>query len=394
MGFGGAFVALADDATAALANPAGLVQLLRPEVAIEGRRWAHATPYTERGRAEGSPSGFGLDNIAGLETATSETTTTSLSFLSVTYPRERWAIAFFRHQLADFEFSGETQGLFGGGTNCCQRRIFDQRARTDFEIVSYGVSAGYRIGERFALGVGVIYHEVVFASQATMYLPDEDLPAGFFGPTSFFSERSLVTETVSSTSDDWAVTGGLLWRFAQSWTLGGVYRQGPEARLGVERIAGEAAGGGVPPGEVLFRVSDVQLDLPGLVGLGCAYRAPNDRLTVSFQWDRVDYSSIVESLGVEDQTVDDADELHLGAEYVFLNATPVVGVRVGAWLDPDHQVRSTSDDPFLRALLPQGDDEMHYAAGLGLAFESFQLDVAIDLAERVNALSLSAVYSF
>ncbi len=32
MGLGGAFVALADDATAAFANPAGLVQLLRPEV--------------------------------------------------------------------------------------------------------------------------------------------------------------------------------------------------------------------------------------------------------------------------------------------------------------------------------------------------------------------------
>ena len=32
LGFGGAFVALDDDATAAFANPAGLVQLSRPEV--------------------------------------------------------------------------------------------------------------------------------------------------------------------------------------------------------------------------------------------------------------------------------------------------------------------------------------------------------------------------
>ena len=34
MALGGAFVALADDATAAFANPAGLVQLLRPEVSL------------------------------------------------------------------------------------------------------------------------------------------------------------------------------------------------------------------------------------------------------------------------------------------------------------------------------------------------------------------------
>ena len=36
MGFGGAFAALADDATATFANPAGLVQLSRPEVSVEG----------------------------------------------------------------------------------------------------------------------------------------------------------------------------------------------------------------------------------------------------------------------------------------------------------------------------------------------------------------------
>ncbi len=59
IGFGGAFVALADDATAAFANPAGLVQLLRPEVSIEGRRWSYSTPFTEGGRIEGLPSGNG-----------------------------------------------------------------------------------------------------------------------------------------------------------------------------------------------------------------------------------------------------------------------------------------------------------------------------------------------
>ena len=35
LSLGGAFVAMADDATAAFANPSGLVQLARPEVSIE-----------------------------------------------------------------------------------------------------------------------------------------------------------------------------------------------------------------------------------------------------------------------------------------------------------------------------------------------------------------------
>ena len=81
MGFGGAFVALADDATAAFANPAGLVQLIRPEVSVEARSWSYSTPYTVGGRAEGLPSGSGLDSTVGLKTATSSYDATGLSFL-------------------------------------------------------------------------------------------------------------------------------------------------------------------------------------------------------------------------------------------------------------------------------------------------------------------------
>ena len=39
LGLGGAFTALADDATAAFANPAGLVQLGSLEVSAEIRHW-------------------------------------------------------------------------------------------------------------------------------------------------------------------------------------------------------------------------------------------------------------------------------------------------------------------------------------------------------------------
>ena len=104
MGFAGAFVALADDATAAFSNPAGLTQILKPEISIEGRRWSYSTPYTEGGRAEGLPSGFGIDSTTGLRTATSDVDITGLSFLSLVFPKGRWSLAFYRHDLANFEF--------------------------------------------------------------------------------------------------------------------------------------------------------------------------------------------------------------------------------------------------------------------------------------------------
>jgi long-subunit fatty acid transport protein len=151
-GLGGAFVALADDATAAFANPAGLVQLLKPEISIEARNWSHSIPYTAGGRVEGDPSGFGLDVTTGITKLESTYGTTGLSFLSLVWPLGNWSFAVYRHQYADLEFSGETQGLFGGGSDCCQTRWFDQQMYSKQDIVSYGVSVAYRIRDSFDVG--------------------------------------------------------------------------------------------------------------------------------------------------------------------------------------------------------------------------------------------------
>jgi len=393
MGFGGAFVALADDATAAFANPAGLVQLVRPEVSIEGRHWSFSTPFTLRGRAEGLPSGFGIDNVTGLQTATSDTSLDTLSFLSVAYPRGRWSLAVFRHQLADFQFASETQGLFGGGTSCCQIRAFDQRMTTDVKFVSYGISAAFRLHERFSAGLGVSHHRASLTGRVTVFFPDDTSLQGLFGPNSYRPERAVGSQSFLIDDSDWGLIGGLLWTPTDSWRIGGVFRQGPRVEMSSELTAGPALGTGAAPGELLARGTG-DLQLPWFLGLGVAYRAAGGGLTVSFQWDRIPYTRILDTAGFEDRTIDDVDELHLGAEYVFVRATPVVALRAGVWLDPDHQVRSTSDEPFTRALQLPGGDQLHVSFGAGVAFRSFQLDVGVDLADQVDAVSVSAIYSF
>jgi len=393
MGFGGAFVALADDATAAFSNPAGLTQLLKPEISIEGRRWSYSSPFTEHGRVENLPSGFGIDTTVGLRTATSEDDLTGLSFLSLVYPKENWSLAFFRHEYANFEFLSETQGLFYGGSTCCQDRFWDQRSQTDMDILSYGLSAAYRISERFDLGLGVVYYDASFVSDVEVFLWDEDTIPSVFAPNSYLPDRMVFGERIDFDDADWAFTAGFLWRLSESFSVGGVYRQAPEVDVGVTLTAGHAIDLGVPPDEV-FRQESAKLELPSLYGLGFAYRAPNGRLTVTFQWDRVEYSSIVDSLKIDDRTIDDVDELHLGVEYVFLDSTPIIALRFGTWLDPDHQMRATSDVVLARALLPRGEDEMHYSAGIGVAMQNFQVDVGVDFADRVDTVSLSAIYNF
>src|SRR5678815_5344720 len=98
LSLGGAFVALADDATAVWGNPAGLTILTRPEVSAEGRLWNFNNIVTDKGHAFGSATNVGFDNITGLVQSESESWTQSLAFLSYVYPTPRWTLGAYRHQ--------------------------------------------------------------------------------------------------------------------------------------------------------------------------------------------------------------------------------------------------------------------------------------------------------
>ena len=57
------------------------------------------------------------------------------------------------------------------------------------------------------------------------------------------------------------------------------------------------------------------LAFPDVYGLGFSFR-PREHLTVAFEWDRVEYSAILDSLdqvefGTTNVVLEDADELHL-----------------------------------------------------------------------------------
>ena len=312
MGFGGAFVALADDPTAAFANPGGLIPLARPEVFLDIRLGFEATERSDT---------FGFTEGA--------TDYTSLSFISAVYPLSRCSIAAYSHQMvkADISYINE---------------VPDSDPLLALDLTRYAVAGACRLLDELSLGVGVSYFDASF---------------------------KILEQTEKST--DWGINAGLLWHAHERLSFGAFYREGP----GLE-VANGSAG---------------TLTLPDAYGLGGAVRSANGRFTISAEWDRVEWSAMYRglnavALGSQPTQLVDVDEIHLGAEYAWITSSKVIALRFGAWRDPDHVAQH-----------PDGEEDRtryHGAAGLGVAWRHFQLDLAIDASSDVFTFSASGMYVF
>ena len=88
--------------------------------------------------------------------------------------------------------------------------------------------------------------------------------------------------------------------------------------------------------------------------------------------------------------VDDGVETHVGVEKIFLAGTKPVGVRFGAWSDPDHRIRAERTGNAFAAVFPEGQRVNHFTGGFGVTFEK---GVQIDFAADVSSVDTTAVFS-
>jgi long-subunit fatty acid transport protein len=324
-----------------------------------------------------------------------------LSYLSFVYPKGDWSVAVYRHQLAKFESAVETQGFFADNSRGETYRLPDIRGSNSFEIVTYGFSGAYRINENLSIGLGLSYFVGNTRVTTEFYEPvPSTLPEGPFGPN-VFAPQAISTSSEAVIDDtSWGASLGLLWRINEQWSVGAVYRGAPTLAFAYIDRSGPQLEPTVPAGTILDQDDRLDLDFPAVLGAGIAYRSKGGTTTVSFEWDRVFYSNFIGSIEretSEEQNIvtDDANELRLGVEYVFLRLRPILALRGGIWRDPDHRIQSVArDDAIARAFFQSGDDELHVALGVGIVFERFQIDFGIDLSELVKSASLSAIFSF
>ena len=426
LALGGAFLGLVDDATAAYANPAGLSNLTRPDFSVEGRGWSNSSRFTRRGHTpDDGTTGVGVDTVRGLEMGTSQDRTAGFSFLSYVYPRDRWALAFYRHELSHFAARIESEGPFIGREG--PFRIFPAKSEMDLLIVNYGVSGSIKLGQKLSLGAGLAWSDFSLSSltrrfyRANERLPTNQpanlAPGGFFGPADFSAGNVFNTQSQQGDDGELAWQAGFLWHAADTWSLGGVYRRGPEFSYQAEFVYGPKAEaiGEARNGERATRngagVSiggKGRFHVPDAFGLGLALR-PDYRLQIALDVQRVLYSQLTDHLVNLLQVVtadqlrkfrmEDATEVRIGIEYVVFREHPVA-LRLGAWNDPDHKMRFDSNDPRELLLITRfgaGKDEIHISGGFGLylgAEKRYKLDAAVDLSDRTDTASLALATKF
>ncbi len=408
LGLGGAFIAVADDATAAASNPAGLAQLSAPEASAEGRLWRFTSRFAARGHApETGVTGLGVDTVGGLVDRQLSERTAGPSFLSYVHTGDRWAVALYRHQLAQYRASVDSQGPFVGSRQN-PNRLSPARSSLRLDIASYGLAGAWRPRPSLALGLGLAYLDSNFRARTDRFRRAEpsgdpladSLTGGFFGPADFLPEN--VTNTQLQQGDDAALawTAGMLWRLDSRWSVGAVYRHGPELDFTAVFVDGPAS---PRPGEVdpdlggrgRFRIPDV-------LGAGLAFR-PGEAWLLSLDLDHVRYSELARSpvnllraAQVERGRfrIDDALEIHLGGEYQGLAARLPWTLRLGCWWEPDHKLRYEGSSDVLQTRFRPGEDEIHAALGAGLVIGRLQLDLAADWSRSVSTVSFSLVRRF
>lgn len=396
LGMGGAFLASVDDATAAYSNPAGLLQLSKPEVLIEGRSWRYETPFADSGRAAGNPTGLGVDTVNGVRLGMAESEIEGISYAAFVLPRPTWALALYHHRAADFESSFSTGGIFGfDGRE--DRRLYPVRATYDLEISQTGVAFARQWNNGVAVGLGVAAVSLQLDSLIQRYDPND-----FYGSPRFRLTERENFQTQTGDDQQAGFNVGLLWDRGGRMSTGLVYRFGPKFDTTIVS--------GAPSPEVPFpqrreTVLAGVFNLPDVFGGGVTFR-PNEALSLSFDFNRIYYSQLIEeftvtiptieggTVSIEDFVLEDVTEIHAGAEYLVIGWRFPLALRAGAWYDPDHRLRSEGRSALHRALFFEGEDQIHGTAGLGMSIGNVQIDAAADISDQTRTVSLSTAIRF
>jgi long-subunit fatty acid transport protein len=377
-GIGGAFMSIADDATASEANPAGLTTLLRPELSLEAKGIQFIT-HVDNFSHTGTAANFTL-NSQEFKSAV-----LSPSFASLVYPLRRFTFALFRHELMNFESDFYTNGTFAPGFTDGSF-LFPAKSSTRIHVDNYGGTVAYKFREFLSAGVSGGISLMNMKSSIARYF------------IAVFNDGSVANvATIDDHNSDFFVNVGVLVKPVENLSIGLTYKKRPSFKLHQTYRFTD-----FPTDSV--KASQINFNLPSSYGIGISYR-PTDVLTLAVDVVRVNYSSLTKDFVLTitpgevtpaDFAVDDGMEYHGGAEYVlFLNTIGIV-FRGGGYLEPDNRIRfvgnpgNVFDRKIMQGLFQSGKSYGHGTFGVGCILSN---NVQFDLAGDISSVSKTAVGS-
>ena len=423
LGMGGAFLGLADDASAAEANPAGLTILRKPEISVEGRNYLEQQLFTTSGTfPEVVRTPF-----------THYSNRAQLSFASIVYPIKNFTFGAYFHEPLNNkgggivaprfdEFTGDLEAQLpnfflpaGGGTPiseaqcetlrrtsnnpfaCLEYRVDPFTSALDVRLRTFGISGAWQVHPKFSVGLTARhqrFQEAAFTFRFTQNFDPSTISVQATAKEGEDGQLEIVEET------DTTFALGLKWAPTDKISVGAVYKMGPQFTAPLF-FAGAATN------NEFLQVAETSFHIPDVAGIGVSVR-PIPVLTINVDAVHVKYSNLVDdfvasvadvqALDEDPFVAEDVIELHVGAEYVFTTKIPIA-IRAGYWRDPAHNVewRGPLNRPDFVAealLYPKGEDQNHMSIGAGLAWPRFQIDAAYDTSDNYKVGSISFVSRF
>ena len=419
LGMGGAFLGLADDASAVEANPAGLTILRRPEISLEVRNYMESQVMTTSGVYPN------LNRTA----FNHHSERAQIAFASAVYPIGRFTVGAYFHEPLRNVGEGAvvpSEDQFGrlidvpsfhlprGGTPvsaeecenirqqqndffaCVEWGLNPFVSSIDIQQRTWGLSGAWQVHPKLSVGATARYQTFREEALTLRVTPDLQTAQVTLQATATVDEEGFYHP---KEENDITFAAGLKWTPTEMLSFGASYKQGP-------RFAAPVFYGDLQTGFALSEVWQTEFHMPDVAGVGVSFR-PIPVLTVNFDAVHITYSNLVDDFFSFSESVreagapyemDDVTELRLGAEYAFTTRVPFL-LRAGVWQDPAHSMvyRGPLDsiDRVAEAILyPEGEDQLHLTIGGGFAWPRFQIDFAYDTSEYYKVGSISAVTRF
>ncbi len=377
MGMGGAFLARADDATAAAWNPAGLSYLRLPEVSLVGvgNRLAVDRPTDPNSVAQLS------DSLNGQ----------AVDFAALTWPlviRDLRGAVQLSYQRA-ISFDGTRRIQESGG----DRALTDEGpSNGGFDVIALGT--GFRLTRSLRAGITVNrwlngYTQSLTRTVAGTQRPQRELDLRF-------------------RPSGWNFNFGLMWSPLEPLNVAAIYKTGFTAAVGLGKSRQDTwvlGDGSTTVTSNDYTNPDVRVDFPSAFGFGVSWRA-RETLTISADFTQTRWSnarirnyfdlgptpppapgesaqkpapvflpelqypslfSVPEAGSTDDtQNQRDKQEIRIGAEWVLIAGDIRVPLRAGYFNDRQILPSATGESPRFNGL----------TAGVGVGIRSILLDLA------------------